>query len=454
MEKFWNGFGDFLKKSFSGLQFISIIVWLLSWYVVTTWLVLGTLSSHQFQQRLSNVVDKETKRNYSVPALLRLSNQYEKNQIQIKEIKTRIYELLKKLETSDRKLTVLKVERTTYVANFSDLSKNLKLEFADVKTQYSNLLTQMSPAKDSKETKDAPPVNTNTPTTANPPTGINNPDKVLQILADKHEENLKQLDKLITSLEANQKNLAQSEKEISELLKGLLSAVEELEVAEVEEAKMDSNELRDFLVELRYLTRLRFDILATMPAQLLTLILTLSMGSLGSVIFLTRELFREGEKHSINWYIFRPFLGMVTAIAIFVLAKSGQLVISDGGNADSSKMSETLNPFFVSFLAIISGVLSEQAYEKIHNTGKSFFQTGVGENARWAVHLRKIMETQGKSVSEAAKYLSQSNEVIQDWMDEQAPVPENSQKILAAWLNKPGREIFSDQSPVAPKKES
>ena len=162
MEKFWNGFGDFLKKSFSGLQFISIIVWLLSWYVVTTWLVLGTLSSHQFQQRLTNVVDKETKRNYSVPALLRLSNQYEKNQIQIKEIKTRIYELLKKLETSDRKLTVLKVERTTYVANFSDLSKNLKLEFADVKTQYSNLLTQMSPAKDSKETKDAPPVNTNT----------------------------------------------------------------------------------------------------------------------------------------------------------------------------------------------------------------------------------------------------------------------------------------------------
>ena len=75
MEKFWNGFGDFLKKSFSGLQFISIIVWLLSWYVVTTWLVLGTLSSHQFQQRLTNVVDKETKRNYSVPALLRLSNQ-------------------------------------------------------------------------------------------------------------------------------------------------------------------------------------------------------------------------------------------------------------------------------------------------------------------------------------------------------------------------------------------
>ena len=227
-----------------------------------------------------------------------------------------------------------------------------------------------------------------------------------------------------------------------------------MEVAESEEAKMDNDELRDFLVELRYLTRLRFDILATMPAQLLTLILTLSMGSLGSVIFLTRELFREGEKHSINWYIFRPFLGMVTAIAIFVLAKSGQLVISDGGNPESGKMSETLNPFFISFLAIISGVLSEQAYEKIHNTGKSFFQTGIGENARWAVHLRKIMDAQHKTPAEAAKYLSQSIEVIQDWMDEQAPVPENAQKIIAAWLDKPGREIFSDQSPVATKKES
>ena len=453
MEKFWNGFGKFLTKSFSGLQFLSIIVWLLLWYVVTTWLVLGTLSSHQFQQRLTNVVDKQTKKNYSVPALLRLSNQYEQNQIKIKEIKSRIYELLKKLEQSDRKFTVLKAERTTFVANFSDLSKTLKLEFADVKAQYADLLTQIPP-KEVKETKDAPPVNTNTPTTSNPPLGINSPDKVLQILADKHEENLKILDKLITSLETNQKNLSQSEKEITELLKGLLQSVEELEVAETDEAKMENDELRDFLVELRYLTKLRFDILATRPAQLLTLILTLSMGSLGSVIFLTRELFREGEKHSINWYIFRPFLGMVTAIAIFVLAKSGQLVISDGGNADTSKMSETLNPFFVSFLAIISGVLSEQAYEKIHNTGKSFFQTGIGENARWAVHLRKIMETQHKTPAEAAKYLSQSIEVIQDWMDEQAPVPENSQKIIAAWLDRPGREIFSDQSPVATKKES
>ena len=453
MEKFWNVMLSLFKKGFASLQFITIIVWLLLWYVITTWLVLGTLSSHQFQQRLTNVVDKQTKKNYSVPALLRLANQYEKNQIKIKEIKTRIYEVLKKLEQSDRKVTVYKAERTTYVANFTELAKTLKLEFADVKMQYANLLSQI-PAKEPKD-GNAPPVNTNTPTTIPPPPSpINSPDKVLQILADKHEENLKNLDKLITSLETNQKNLAQSEKEISELLKGLLLAVEELEVAESEEAKMDNDELRDFLVELRYLTRLRFDILATMPAQLLTLILTLSMGSLGSVIFLTRELFREGEKHSINWYIFRPFLGMVTAIAIFVLAKSGQLVISDGGNPESGKMSETLNPFFISFLAIISGVLSEQAYEKIHNTGKSFFQTGIGENARWAVHLRKIMETQHKTPAEAAKYLSQSIEVIQDWMDEQAPVPENAQKIIAAWLDKPGREIFSDQAPVATKKES
>jgi|JI10StandDraft_1071094.scaffolds.fasta_scaffold01628_28 hypothetical protein len=450
MEKFWNTVSSLFKKGFASLKFISIIAWLLLWYIITTWLVLGTLSSHQFQQRLTNVVDKQTKKNYSVPALLRLSNQYEKNQIKIKEIKARIYELLKKLEQSDRKLTVLKAERTTYVSNFTELANTLKLEFKDVKTQYASLLNQNS----AKDAKDAPPVNPNTPTTATPPGSINSPDKVLQILADKHEENLKTLDKLITSLENNQKNLAQSEKEISDLLKGLLQAVEELEVAEVEETKMDNDELRDFLVELRYLTKLRFDILATMPAQLLTLILTLSMGSLGSVIFLTRELFRENEKHSINWYIFRPFLGMVTAIAIFVLAKSGQLVISDGGSADSNKMSETLNPFFISFLAIISGVLSEQAYEKIHNTGKSFFRAGVGENARWAVHLRKIMESQNKTVAEAAKYLSESNEVIQDWMDEQAQVPEQAQRIIAAWLGKPGREIFSDQSPVSAKKES
>ena len=64
------------------------------------------------------------------------------------------------------------------------------------------------------------------------------------------------------------------------------------------------------------------------------------------------------------------------------------------------------------------------------------------------------MESQNKTVAEAAKYLSESNEVIQDWMDEQAQVPEQAQKIIAAWLGKPGREIFSDQSPVSAKKES
>ena len=66
----------------------------------------------------------------------------------------------------------------------------------------------------------------------------------------------------------------------------------------------------------------------------------------------------------------------------------------------------------------------------------------------------RSFESQNKTVAEAAKYLSQSNEVIQDWMDEQAQVPEEAQKILSAWLGKPGREIFSDQSPVALRKES
>jgi hypothetical protein len=89
MEKFWNALASLFKKGFASLQFLSIIAWLLLWYVITTWLVLGTLSSHQFQQRLTNVVDKQTKKNYSVPALLRLSNQYEKK-IKLRSKKSRL----------------------------------------------------------------------------------------------------------------------------------------------------------------------------------------------------------------------------------------------------------------------------------------------------------------------------------------------------------------------------
>ena len=137
-------------------------------------------------------------------------------------------------------------------------------------------------------------------------------------------------------------------------------------------------EIKSFLGELSWVKALGYEIhypfvfsMATMPRQLLTLILTLSMGALGSVIFLTLAYFRDQGEIAFSWYLFRPFLGMVTAFAVFVLAKAGQLTISSGSNVDV--LSEDLSPYFISFLAIVSGLLSEQAIRRIRGVGDNIF---------------------------------------------------------------------------------
>ena len=81
-------------------------------------------------------------------------------------------------------------------------------------------------------------------------------------------------------------------------------------------------------------------------------------------------------------------------------------------------MSETFKSIFISFLAIISGVLSEQAHEKFI-TPQIVLSHRVGENARWEFISEKLWNRKNKTVAEA-KYLENQNEVIQDWMDEQA----------------------------------
>ena len=120
-------------------------------------------------------------------------------------------------------------------------------------------------------------------------------------------------------------------------------------------------------------------IFPTMPPAILTLILTLSMGALGSVIYVTRYYFSTEPARAFSWYIFRPFLGMITALAVYVFAKAGQLSFSDA-SLDSS-LSEGLNPFVLSFLAIISGLLSEQAITWLTRSGSRLFGEPDGGNA-------------------------------------------------------------------------
>jgi len=186
------------------------------------------------------------------------------------------------------------------------------------------------------------------------------------------------------------------------------------------------------------------------PRQLLVLLLTISMGVLGSLMRITRNYFdrKPDEEEAFSWYIFRPFLGAITALAVLILLKAGQLTIT---NASISSDTEGLNPFFISFLALISGFLSVQAHDRIRRAGATIFGTSQRPSvSRWLVKSR--LKTLGsKDLVSLASYLGVSEEKVQKWFDLQEAVPESAQPIVAAWLDEPQQILFTDLKPQKKK---
>ena len=183
------------------------------------------------------------------------------------------------------------------------------------------------------------------------------------------------------------------------------------------------------------------------PRQLLVLFLTISMGVLGSLMRITRNYFAtksEEEEEDITWYIFRPFLGAITALSVLILLKAGQLTIT---NASVGNDTQGLNPFFISFIAMISGFLSVQAHDRIRRAGAAIFGTLKPPTvSRWLVtsHLNIHGE---KDLASLASYLSTTEEEVQKWFDMKEAVPESAQPIVAAWLHQPQRVLFTDLKP-------
>ncbi|MCP3891962.1 MAG: hypothetical protein GY702_24300 [Desulfobulbaceae bacterium] len=119
-----------------------------------------------------------------------------------------------------------------------------------------------------------------------------------------------------------------------------------------------------------------FDLIAvdnywSFPQPILKIHLVFSMGILGSLIFLTIEFINEPKFHleeSFSMYFFRASLGMIIALAIYVMIKSGQSVIPNNEERD-------LSPYFISFVGIISGMLADKAYQYLTKTGLGLLKT-------------------------------------------------------------------------------
>lgn len=430
----------FLLRTFQNISFILKAFWLVFLYIASTWLVLATLTSQLFQEKVNLKINPNTNKHYSVANLINLTEQYDAGLIKLKELQLKVREQEKDVVRMDDTLKKLRKQRESIIGEFEELSTRLNNEFKIVVTSWSQLRALLKQKLAQEQIDDQMEIHNNI--------------RAIQRSSTNHND-------MLTRLVAETRNLSQNQKKQTDAENGVIKAIQELVVAIQEHQKsqdvikqIDDEHLKDLLVELRYLTNLKFHYLATMPNQLLTLILTLSMGALGSTIFLTKELFNPVAKNrSLNWYLFRPFLGMVTAIAIFVLVKSGQIVITYNTSVEQ-KMSEALNPFFVSFLAIISGLLSEHAYEKIYRAGKKFFDYEDKPDLRWGVGLRKELDQQEKTAEELSKIIGTPPEIIKDWIAEKRAIPLNEQKIISAWLSTPGRNLFTDIPPQDQQQEN
>ncbi|MEP1934936.1 MAG: hypothetical protein ABJJ37_26990 [Roseibium sp.] len=185
----------------------------------------------------------------------------------------------------------------------------------------------------------------------------------------------------------------------------------------------------------------------TLPSEVLMILIVIAMGTMGSLINIT-QVFFAGEDRKITFYLFRPLLGAVVAIGIYVITKAGVLVSSNVA-ADSGGVAK-LNAFFVSFVSLIAGLMSETAITTIKSSGTRFLRgDAVTETARYANGVKAEMTKDGKENKDLYPFFEVPPDEIDNWLTENELVPSDAQRVIAAWLEKPVRNLFSDMRPPA-----
>ncbi len=111
------------------------------------------------------------------------------------------------------------------------------------------------------------------------------------------------------------------------------------------------------------------------PALLSTM-LVLLMGGLGSLLYLFPAYLNRPEPVTMAEIIVRLIFGMCAALAFYVLANAAIAGFSIASSVQQATTSSTLNPFTVSLIGIIAGVMSEDIARWIQDRGRGIFQQG------------------------------------------------------------------------------
>lgn len=187
--------------------------------------------------------------------------------------------------------------------------------------------------------------------------------------------------------------------------------------------------------------------LVTLQPDLLTLLLVVFMGVLGSALQITHAFFIRGEAYSIGRYFQRISVGALTALVIFIVAKAGIPVIAEPSRVTGDA---SVNPYFVSFLAILSGLLSENAIANVQSQGSRLFGQAGGVDRWTRSDLTSEFGQNGLSIDTLAAHLGVNKSVAETKLGGQAEIKPAEQQTIALYLRRDPRDLFTDIPPPKP----
>lgn len=432
-------------------------IWLVLLYVATISISILMLSSYQIQSRIQYVNISDTR--LSIWRLIELSNVYsvEKNILEnrlrvLQQMQDRLDGIVARRIQLDREYTQIfdpyyqdiRAFKTSVETSYEDFSfVPLEKHHLSVKILYDDVAQQLD--------------------------GYS--------LSDEHKNTLKDLelrhkrgDDVFRNLGGTKRNEAETRAEvdayrfalkaISDQIRagvyGTISSTQPFDQLDENEKSLLQDAVSEFSSLKNILWKLPYN-LAIMPAEVLVLFLVLAMGVLGSTIFITQLYFRRekyqgkyDEHLNAAFFFSRPWFGAITALSIYVLAKAGVLFLTDPSTQSGSA---TLSPFFISFIAIISGLFSEQAIQSIKAAADKWFKNQDPDADRWGVGLSSALGEKQRDAVQFAEASGVPLPTVESWISEQKPVPPKMQDILSVWLETPGRRLFTDIPPAKPAKD-
>jgi len=111
---------------------------------------------------------------------------------------------------------------------------------------------------------------------------------------------------------------------------------------------------------------------------LLSTVLVLLMGALGSLLYLFPAYLNRATPVTMGEVFARLIFGMCAALAVYVLANALSAFSVSASPQQLTTTSATINPFMVSLVGIMAGVMSEEIARWIQARGRGVFTPGGG----------------------------------------------------------------------------